>query len=434
LRRLLTDSFLRGIKPPATGRTEIVDLRTPGLAFRITAGGARTWAYRFRDQQTGKEGRAKIGAYPSISLEAARAKAGELQAIVADGGNPTRNRKAAAGGAGSFEALGERYLEQYARRKKRSHKRDEQNLRNHILPVWGRRPYASITRPDVVDLIEGVIARGHDTLANRLHSLISTIFTFALDAGDITAHPCFRLSKRGVERVGDRVLSDAELRLFWRDVIEPPTVRRTGLGLRLILVTGVRVSEAAGLARAQLENIADPDRALWHIPGPQTKRHRLKKPTPDHVLPLSPLARETVLELLAMIEPAEEWLFPTRSKKRRGPMRGNSLTQAMDFFGNRIVGEDDASRTWRAERPTPHDLRRTAETRLAGLGIPKETRDRCLNHVATDTGSKHYNRYDYLAEKRDAFMRWSTVLGSILHGTSATVVPIAARGGRTNGS
>ncbi|MEA2964801.1 MAG: hypothetical protein QOI46_4899, partial [Alphaproteobacteria bacterium] len=110
MRKLLTDGFLRGIKPPATGRTEIVDLRTPGLAFRITAGGARTWAYRFRDQQTGQHGRAKIGAYPSITLEVARTKAGELQAIVAGGGNPTRDRKAAAGGAGSFEALAARYI------------------------------------------------------------------------------------------------------------------------------------------------------------------------------------------------------------------------------------------------------------------------------------------------------------------------------------
>jgi integrase len=427
LRKLLTDSFLRAVKPPAQGRTEIVDLRTPGLTFRVTASGARTWAYRFRDQQTGDEGRAKIGAYPSITLEAARAKAGELQAIVADGGNPTRNRKAAAGGPESFEALAERYLEQYARRKKRSHKRDEQNLRNHILPVWGRRPYASITRPDVVELVEGVIARGHDTLANRLHSLISTIFTFALDAGDVTSHPCFRLSKRGVERVGDRVLSDAELRLFWRNVIEPPAVRRTGLALRLILLTGVRVSEAAGLARSQLENLAEPDQALWIIPGQRTKRHRLNKAGPDHVLPLSPLARETILELLAMIEPAEQWLLPTRSRQRKGHMRGNSLTQAMDFFGDRLAGNDDAIRTWLAERPTPHDLRRTVETRMAALGVSKETRDRCLNHVPTDTGSKHYNRHDYVTEKREAFTRWSNVLGSILHGTGATVVPLATR-------
>jgi integrase len=403
--------------------------------FRITVGGVRTWAFRFRDRQTGRQGRAKIGTYPGIGLEAARIAAVAMLAVVEASGNPTQERKAASGGPGSFEALAARYLDQYARRKKRSHAADERNLRLHILPKWGHRPFTAITRRDVVELVEAIVARGHDTLANRVQSLISGIFTFALDAGELQAHPCFKLSKRGVERVGDRVLSDAELRLFWRNVIEPPAVMRTGLGLRLILLTGVRVSEAAGLGRSQLEHIDAPEQALWVIPGSGTKRHRIAKAAPDHVVPLSPLARETILELLAMIEPAEQWLLPTRSRRRKGHMRGNSLTQAMDFFGDRLAGNDDAIRTWLAERPTPHDLRRTVETRMAALGVPEETRDRCLNHVASGMGSKHYNRHSYLSEKRDAFTRWSTVLGSILHGTSATVVPLAGRiGGRGNGA
>jgi integrase len=167
---------------------------------------------------------------------------------------------------------------------------------------------------------------------------------------------------------------------------------------------------------------------VWTVPGARTKNKR------DHAIPLSPLARETILELLALIDPGEEWLFPTRSRNRRGPMRGNSLTQAMDFFSNRLAGDDDATRTWRAERPTPHDLRRTMASRLAEIGVTREIRDRCLNHIGADVGTKHYNRWEFLPEKRDAFARWSTVLGSILHGTSATVVPLAARiGGRGNG-
>ena len=401
----------------------------PGLAFRITAGGVRSWAYRFRDQQTGKQGRAKIGTYPAIGLEAARGSAVEMRAVVDAGGNPTQNRKAAAGGAASFEALAERYLEQHSRRRKRSHAADARNLRLHILPRWGHRPFTAITRTDVVNLVEAVIAEGHDTLANRLQSLISGIFTFALDSGELQAHPCFKLRKRGVERVGNRVLTDPELRLFWGGVILLPAVQRTGLGLRLILATGARVNEVAGLGRGELEHIAEPERAMWTIPGARTKNKR------DHAIPLSPLARETVLELLAMIEPGEEWLFPTRSKKRKGHMRGNSLTQAMDFFCDRLVSDDDATRTWRAERPTPHDLRRTLASRLAELGVLREIRDRCLNHIGGDVGTKHYNRYEFLAEKRDAFTRWSTVLSSILHGTSATVVPLAGRiGGRGNGA
>jgi hypothetical protein len=86
VRRLLTDGFLRAEKPPKEGRTEIIDLRCPGLVFRITANGARTWAFRFRDQQSGRQGRAKIGAYPATTLEAARIAATGMRQIVDSGG------------------------------------------------------------------------------------------------------------------------------------------------------------------------------------------------------------------------------------------------------------------------------------------------------------------------------------------------------------
>ena len=429
MRRLLTDGFLRAEKPPKEGRTEIIDLRCPGLVFRITANGARTWAFRFRDQQSGKQGRAKIGAYPATTLEAARIAATGMRQIVDSGGNPTQDRRAARSGAGSFGAWAQRYLVEHSRRRKRTHAADERNLRKHILPKWAHRPVAAITRRDVVELVEAVVAAGHDTLANRLQSLISGIFSFTIDAGEPIAHPCFRLRKRGVERVGNRVLTDPELRLFWDGVAATSAVRRTGLGLRLCLVTGARITEAIGLARSELEHIANADHAVWMVPGARTKNKR------DHIVPLSPLARETVLELLGMIGPGDEWLFPTRSKRRKGPMRGNSLTQAMNFYANRLAAGNcpraddlsDATRTWLAERPTPHDLRRTLGTRLAELGVAKEIRDRCLNHISGDVGTKHYNRYEFLTEKREALTRWSTVLGSILHSMSATVVPLVPR-------
>jgi integrase len=114
---------------------------------------------------------------------------------------------------------------------------------------------------------------------------------------------------------------------------------------------------------------------------------------------LSSAARAIVIELLERLKPHENFLFPTRAR-RGGPMRGNTLTQAMDYFGERMVAEDEAARSWRLDPPTPHDLRRTVETRLAELRIPKEIRDRVLNHIPTDVGSKHYNKHDYARSGR----------------------------------
>jgi integrase len=86
----------------------------------------------------------------------------------------------------------------------------------------------------------------------------------------------------------------------------------------------------------------------------------------------------------------------------------------MKNFGRRLSGDLPAVRTWRAELPTPHDLRRTVGTRLAELRVPKEVRDGILNHAARDVGSKHYNLHDYADEKREALTRWSRALTEIM--------------------
>jgi integrase len=291
-----------------------------------------------------------------------------------------------------------------------------------VLPKWRNRPYSSIRRADVIELAEGLVAAGKPTLANRVHSLISGIFTFAMDAALLESNPCHRLKKRGVENVGNRTLTDAEIRLFWNGIGESTRARHLGLGLRLALLTGARAGEIAGINRAELEHLADPDRAAWIIPGARTKNKR------DHLIPLVPLARDVVLDLLAMIEAGEPYLFPTRSCNRAGPIRSNSITQAMDSFGGRLKGDDDAERTWRADPPTPHDLRRTVETRLAGLRISKEVRDRVLNHIPTDVGSRHYDRHDYADEKREALQRWSCALAAIFEASLvAAVIPLTVR-------
>ena len=107
-----------------------------------------------------------------------------------------------------------------------------------------------LRRADVIELVEGIMSDGKPVLANRVQSLVSVVFSFAVDSDLIDANPCTRLRKRGEERAGERVLTDPEIRLFWHKVVEAPASRQTGLGLRLALLTGVRVGEVAGISRA----------------------------------------------------------------------------------------------------------------------------------------------------------------------------------------
>ena len=306
-------------------------------------------------------------------------------------------------------------------KEKRSADADEANLNRHVLPKWKGRAFASISRGDVIELIERLIAAGTPTMANRIHSLASVIFSFAIDAGLATVNPCARLKKRGVERAGRRVLSDAEIRLFWSAVVELPISYRVGLGLRLILLTGVRAGEAAGLALAELAHIDDKTKAGWEIPTERVKNGRA------HFMPLSPMARAVVMELRDLDAKPTRFLFPTRAK-RTTSMDGHTFAVAMPRFAERLDGNDEAVKSWKATPPTPHDLRRTFATRLSELGVSKEDRDAVLNHTPTDVGSRHYDLYARAAEKRRAVNLWANSLAAILeHGA---VVRFTAGKGR----
>jgi integrase len=191
-----------------------------------------------------------------VSLAEARERATELRREVAGGSNPIerKRREREEATTKAFSALAERYLTEHARRFKRSWATDERNLRLHVLPVWKNRRYDEIERRDVIALSERLISQGKPILANRVQALISSMFSFAVDADLLRANPCTRLRKRSQERVRRRVLSDDELRLFWERIIASPVSKQLGLALRLILLTGVRAGEMAGARREEFRN------------------------------------------------------------------------------------------------------------------------------------------------------------------------------------
>lgn len=73
----------------------------------------------------------------------------------------------------------------------------------------------------------------------------------------------------------------------------------------------------------------------------------------------------------------------------------------------------------------PKDIRRTVKTLMGFAGIRKEDRDKFQNHAMTDVSSRHYDRYDYLAEKRQVMAVWDVYLNSVLAGEVKTnVIPL----------
>jgi len=241
--------------------------------------------------------------------------------------------------------------------------------------------------------------------ANRVQALISMIFSFAIDADLVKSNPCFRLRKRGAENQETRILSDDELHQFWRRAVLPPVTRRVGLALRLALLTGSRSGEVAGIGRGELSDLEISGKAAWLLPPDRSKNRRA------NFVPLSDLARTTVLSALELISDKDEYLFPS-PVETSGPITGHSLTVAMRRMSGKIEGA--ALKTWKTDPPSPHDLRRTVATRLSRAGTPPEDVAAILNHVRSDVTGKHYDHYRRAVEKRRALDAWAEILSGIV--------------------
>jgi integrase len=425
--KLLTDTYVRSVAPPMAGRLEVSDARCLGLTFRVTSNGVRSWSLRFRHPRTRQVTRATIGKYPEISLQAARDKGLLLRREIAGGVNPVERKREERerASARTFAALAERYMTEHARRHKRTANADQRNLNLHVLPHWRNRPYEAVGRKDVIELCEGVVAKGSPIQANRVQALLSKMFSFAVDAELVSANPCARLRKRSKETAATRVLSDDEVRLFWRQIGDRPNSRRIGQALRLVLLTVVRVTELAGAELKEFDRLDDVENATWTIPASRSKNGRA------HVVPLSGLARAVAADLVKRAEvsapknSAAHFLLSSPADSTR-PIDGHALSVAMIRFGNALgagkqpgdaaVEDSGAIVTWVADRPSAHDLRRTLATRLAAAGVPAEDISTCLNHKRAGVTARHYDLYDRAREKRQALELWGRQVAGIIDG------------------
>src|SRR5262249_31211375 len=278
------------------------------------------------DPRTGHSSRIGLGPYPAVSLSSARELAEAQRTLVATGKNPVeaRRQERIQAPQRTFEALALRYLTEHAERHKRpkSIEEDRRNLNVHILPRWGSRQFEDLRRADLIELVEGLVKDGKPTLANRVHALLSKIGAFAVDADLLVGNPFAGIKKRGQENIGRRILSDDELRLFWRNIVLPPVSRRVGLALRLALLTGVRAGEVAGIARAEIEHLGDANRTAWTVPANRAKNGRA------HYVPLSPMAQATLHSAFELIGDDEKFLFPSRWNAKE-PITAHALAVAM---------------------------------------------------------------------------------------------------------
>ena len=157
-RRILNDTTIRGLKPPATGRVDYFDDATPGLSLRVTAQDVRTWTVFYRDKH-GRQKRLTLGRYPALKLVDARELAREAQRKVAHGGDPVVEKRAARDVV-TFGQLAQQYIDGHAKPNKKSWAEDDRQINATLLPKWNSRAAAQIAAEDLLALLNAKVSAG----------------------------------------------------------------------------------------------------------------------------------------------------------------------------------------------------------------------------------------------------------------------------------
>lgn len=349
-----------------------------GFAIYVLPSGFKTWMYIYTWQ--GQTKYLNLGSYPAVSLAKARELYSTAYMLVQRGVSPvlectpTELLEPSAEPA-TFLDFTLKYLQwSEDRHAPLWHANIKAMLCNDALPVFKDMLIQEITRRDIIQFLEKITKRAPGIVPNMQRAL-SGVFDYALQRDYCSLNPTYRLA-RAVPALKPaartRVLSEDELRHIWRSL----GTQKTHQALRLILFTAQRPGEVAGMHRREIQG------DTWCIP-----QERAEKGTGDHLVHLTETAKQIIADREGLI------LDITRNSISR------TVQQTCNFFG--------------LPRWTPHDLRRTARTLMAKLGVNKEVAEAVVAHKKKGIEAV-YNLYEYWPEKQAALIQLEQELLRIL--------------------
>ena len=372
-----------------TGRLVLVMKPMP---TRVTA----DWmAQQWRDKKRLKK---KLGSYPSMPLSKAREVFKRDFAEMIQKG---RSIKIACDTRpGTVADLFDAYVAHLKEGGKSSWKEAEKGL-NKVADTLGRnRPARDIEPDEITAIIRPIYGRGKRSMADHVRSYIRSAFSWGLKSEhDYRSNAArrFRLTYNpaaGIptepKTVGTRWLSEEEfVRLYrWLECPDTPVHPSYARAVQIIMLTGQRVEEIARLHVTQ-----------WNAKERMIDWTKTKNLQP-HAVPAPSLAAE----LIESIVPNEHgWFFPS-AKDPSKPVSHGTLYSFIWRQRDRGV----------IPHATNRDLRRTFKTLAGKAGVPKEIRDRLQNHALQDVSSKHYDRWNYIVEKRAGMAKWDKFVRAML--------------------
>lgn len=373
----LTDIKVRSLIARNGRQTDFFDPSVPAFGVRVSPKGTKSFFVMYRIR--GKQKRLTLGRYPSLSLSEARKEARAALYAVAAGQDPQSKRETNSDAAGGFNNFLEDFLAKYAVPRNRTWQETERILRREFLPLWTTRSLTQITKADVLQILDTIVARGSPQSANAAFAAIRRAFSWAVERGILQTSPCERLQMPSPITERDRVLSPFEIEKIWKAAEEMGFPY--GRLIQMLMLSGQRRSEVALMEWNEVD---------WHAPNWKIPSSKTKNKT-EHIVPLTP----GMVELLAGLPRHHDRLvFPAKNK-------GNALSGFSKW-------KHDLDETSGVSGWVVHDLRRTMASGMAALGVQPHIIERILNHTSGVVSgvAAIYNRHAYLAEMRDALTKW----------------------------
>jgi integrase len=310
----------------------------------------------------------KLGAYPPVKPAKARLLATEALDRARSGIDPGAVKRQARQDApdfGSIDALVRDYLRQHIEKNcsAGTYRNAKRMLEVDVLRPWHGRQLTSIAKRDAIELVDRVAERA-PVHANRVLARLNAMFNWAVHKDRLAASPIVGIKSPSKEKSRDRWLNDQEIIWFWQacEQLGYPF----GPLFQTLLLTAQRLAETASMEWAEV----DLDAKLWVIPRGKAKSDR------THEVQLS----EPVIALLRSLPRLGAYVFTGKSKRGvTGYTYGKAI---LDRAIQQVSGGA------KIEKFILHDLRRTAASHMARLGIPPHVVDRILNH-SSGTGWVH---------------------------------------------
>ncbi|NRN30663.1 tyrosine-type recombinase/integrase [Photorhabdus heterorhabditis] len=401
---LFTDSKIKGIKPKDQAYYVWQASATRGtgrLGIKIYPSGRKVFVYKYH--KDGSRRFLTLGDYPSLTLAEATVKAHNASVNALMPEKVTQEHA-------TVKQLFDDYIADQKKRGKRSYEKTENRL-NQVLNskhINKDAPVKDTTPDQIKRVLAEFISRGAVAGSNKVRANLHAVFNFGLfadnDPAKINEKVVYGLDRNpvavvprqeGADKALDRFLSWNELHNLFEliqapDAACPMNPDYAQLLLLCIFSGGQRPWEIMTNTR---DNWDKSNNTLTVPP-------HISKNGDYHVIPLSESATK-VLDQQESQYPESSFLFPANTKE------GHLLPAEYAKQLRKLCSRNDFASF------TPRDIRRTFKTLAGAMGISSEMRDKLQNHKKPGVSTKHYDRYDYLKEKREIIEQWESKLLSL---------------------